>query len=65
MVIDVHLRGQDLEAPNFEELRWEWKLPALITCRWWIDIYYETGDICPNHATGNKHSTREILGETL
>ena len=65
MVIEMHLRGQDLEAPNLEELRWEWKFTALITCRRWIDIYYETGDICPKRATGNKHSTREILGEVL
>ena len=64
-VIEKHLLGQDMEAPDLEELRLNWKFPALITCQRWINIYYETGDICPKRATGNRYSHREILGPVL
>ena len=65
MVLEMHLKGQDLDTPDLNELRAEWKFPALITCNRWIDIFYETGEICPKHATGNKYSGGEILGEVL
>ena len=65
MVLEMHLSGEDLEAPWVERLRDQWKFPALITCQRWIDIFYETGDICPKRATGNKYSKREILGPVL
>ena len=61
----MHLSGEDLKSPAIERLRKQWKFPALITCQRWIEIFYETGDICPKRATGNKYSQREILGEPL
>ena len=65
MVIEKYLQGQDLNSPDIRDLRAEWKFPAMITCQRWIDIFHETGDICPKRATGNRHSEREILGPTL
>jgi hypothetical protein len=65
MVLEMHLKGQDLDTPDIEELRREWKFPARITCNRWIDLFYETGDICPKRATGNRYSQREILGDVL
>ena len=64
-VLEMHLKGQDLDTPEINELRREWKFPALITCNRWIDIFYETGDICPKRAAGNRYSQREILGGVL
>lgn len=64
-VLEMHILGQDLDTPLLNQLRDGWKFPALITCQRWIDLFYETGDICPKKATGNKYSRREILGEQL
>lgn len=61
----MHLSGEDLECPTFERLLDKWKFPALVTCNRWIDIWYETGDICPKRATGKPYSEREILGGVL
>ena len=65
LVLEMHLKGQSLDTPELNELREGWKFPALITCQRWINSFYETGDICPKVATGNRESTREILGEPL
>lgn len=65
MVLEMHLNGMDMEAQHLEDLRADYKFPALITCQRWINIFYETGDICPKRATGNHYSEREILGEPL
>ena len=64
-VLEMHLQGLDLDTPDLNALRAEWKFPALVTCNRWIDIFYETGDICPKRATGNAYSQREILGDVL
>ena len=64
-VLEMYLQGQDLDSPEIRALRDQWKFPHLDTCQRWIDIYHETGDICPKRATGNRYSQREILGDTL
>ena len=65
MVLEMYLKGQDLDTPDIRELRREWKFPALITCNRWIDLVYETGDICPKRTTGNRYSQRKILRDVL
>ena len=62
MVLEIHLKGQDLGTPNIQERCREWKIPALITCNRWIDLFYETGDIYPKRTTGNRYSQRDVLG---
>ena len=64
-VLEMHLNGFDLDTPELNALREEYKFPCLDTCRNWIDIFYETGDILPKRATGNNHAEREIQGEVL
>ena len=36
-----------------------------MTCNHWIDIFYETGDICVRRATDKAYSQRKILGDVL
>ena len=54
-VLEMHLNGFDLDTPELNALREEYKFPCLDTCRNWIDIFYETGDILPKRAMGNNH----------
>lgn len=61
----MHLQGKDLNTPNTRDLQDNWKFPALMTCKQWIEIFYDIGGICLKRATGNKYSQRKILGETL
>ena len=62
-VLEMHLQGQDTDAPHLEALRDEYKFPRKRTCDRWIDIFYETGNICPKKATN--FAGWEILGDRL
>jgi len=62
MVLQMHFNGVNLcnLPPEFADIRLNNKFPCHITCRDWIRIFHEAGDICPKRATGNRYAEREI-----
>ena len=67
MVLQMHFNGVNLRnlPPEFADLRLNNKFPCHTTCRDWIRIFHEAGDICPKRATGNRYAEREISGLVL
>jgi hypothetical protein len=65
-VLQMHFDNYDLrEAPELVALRAVRKFPSYSTCVRWIQIFYQTGDICPLRKTGNHHAEREVEGTDL
>jgi hypothetical protein len=65
-VLQMHFNNYDLrDAPDLVELRAERKFPSYSTCVRWIQIFNQTGDICPLRCTGNHHAEREVQGPAL
>jgi hypothetical protein len=62
----MHFNDYDLrEAPELVALRAVRKFPSYSTCVRWIQIFNQTGDICPLHRTGNHHAEMEVEGRDL
>ena len=60
-VLQMHFNNYDLrEAPELVALRAARKFPSR-----WIQIFNQTGDICPLRHTGNHHAEREVQGLAL
>ena len=65
-VLQMHFNNYDLrEAPELVALRAQRKFPSYSTCVRWIQIFNQTGDICPLRRTGNHHAEREVQGLAL
>jgi hypothetical protein len=65
-VLQMHFNNYDLrEAPKLVALRAARKFPSYSTCVRWIQIFNQTGDICPLRCTGNHHAEREVEGTDL
>ncbi len=65
-VLQMHFNNYDLrEAPELVALRAKRKFPSYSTCVRWIQIFNQTGDICPLRHTGNHHAEREVQGLAL
>ena len=65
-VLQMHFNNYDLrEAPELVALRAERKFPSYSTCVRWIQIFNQTGDICPLRRTGNNLAEREVQGLAL
>ena len=59
----MHFNNYDLrEVPELTALRAARKFPSYSTCVRWIQIFNQTGDICPLRRTGNHHVEREVQG---
>ena len=67
MVIELYnTEGWEaLCTPEYDELRAQKKFPCKSTCKNWIKLEEQNGNIFPKRATGNKFSEREIQGEDL
>jgi hypothetical protein len=62
----MHFNDYDLrEAPKLVALQVARKFPSYSTCVHWIQIFNQTGDICPLHCTGFHHAEREVEGTDL
>ncbi len=62
----MHFDNYDLhEAPKLVALRAARNFPSYSTCIRWIQIFNQTGDICPLPCTGNHHAEREVQGTDL
>ncbi len=65
-VLQMHFDDYDLhEAPKLVALQAARKFPSYSTCIRWIQIFNQTGDICPLRCTGNHHAEREVEGTDL
>ena len=65
-VLQMHFDSYDLsEAPELVALRAAKTILSYSTCARWIQIFNQTGDICPLHRTGNHHAEREVQGPAL
>ncbi len=67
MVIEVYNTGgwAALCTAEYDELRAQKKFPCKATCKSWIQLVEQNGNILPKRATGNNFSEREIQGEDL
>jgi hypothetical protein len=65
-VLQMHFDNYDLhEVPELVALQVARKFPSYSTCIHWIQIFNQTGDICPLRCTGNHHVEREVQGTDL
>ena len=67
MVIEEWRNGgiEALETPRYNALRDRHKFPHMLTCRRWIQLYQDSGNVLPKRHTGNRHSEREVQGVDL
>jgi hypothetical protein len=52
-------------APELVSLQAAKKFPCYVTCICWIQLFYQTRDICPLRPTGCQHAEREVQGADL
>ena len=60
-VLQMHFNNYDLrDAPDLVELRAERKFPSYSTCVRWIQIFNQTGDICPLYGKGARPGPQQL-----
>ena len=65
-VLRMHFKNYDLrEAPELVALRAERKSTSYSTCVRWIQIFNQSGGICPLRRTDNHHAEREVQDPAL